>query len=157
MYIIQSLLYCMCASKGKRALAPKLLAICCLLGLVYLIVETVTDAFYYVESLMHSKRCICFTETEVKSVFVFYCLWPVLDMWIFFALSGKSRDSPYTAQGADGKVLLEGETKVFWCWFLSPQRTLRKERCGEVRKVFPLCSCLADLDCPWGEGGLHVW
>ena len=54
----------------------------------------------------------------------------------FFSLSGKSQDSPNTAQGADRKVLFGRENKVFWCWFLSPQRTLRKRRCGEPEKKF---------------------
>lgn len=65
MYIIQCLLYCMNACEGKLALAPQLLAVC-LLDFVYLIAETIADGFHHlcVESLMHLKRCICFTETE---------------------------------------------------------------------------------------------
>lgn len=160
MYIIQCLLYCMSACKGERALAPQLLGICVSLGFC---VPNRRDPsmpvsiLLSVESLMHLKCCICFTETEKKNPFSSSIVFAQSLTCVFFSLSGKSQDSPNTAQGADRKVLFGGENKVFWCWFLSPQRTLRKERCGETKKSFSLCSVLADLDCPWGESGLHVW
>ena len=76
---------------------------------------------------------------------------------VFFSVSGKSQDSPNTAPGADRKVLFGGENKVFWCWSLSPQITVRKERCTETIKGFYYKSFLADLDCSWRESALHVW
>lgn len=127
--------------------------------LVFVLQERrVRSGFYSlsVESLMHLKCCICFTETERIP---FHLLLSLPGPWhVSLSLSGKSQDSPNTAQGADRKVLFGGENKVFWCWFLSPQRTLRKRRCGESKKkFFSLLSLLADLDCPWGESALHVW
>lgn len=115
MYIIQCLLYCMNACEGKLALAPQLLAVC-LLDFVYLIAETIADGFHHlcVESLMHLKRCICFTETE-KNPFSSSIVFAQSLTCVFFPpLSGKSLDSPNTAQGADRKkCFLKGETKVF--------------------------------------------
>ena len=100
---------------------------------VYLIANR--DRFYSlsVESRMHLKCCICFTETK-KNPFSSSIVFAQSLTCVFFSLSGESQDSPNTAQGADRKVLFGGENKVFWCWFLSPQRTLRKERCGETKK-----------------------
>lgn len=157
MYIIQCLLYCISACKGERALASQLLAISLSLGLC---VPNSRDPsvpvsiLLSVESLTHLKCCICFTETE-KNPFSSCIVFAQSLTCVFFSLSGKSQDSPNAAQGADRKVLFGGENKVFWCWFLSPQRTLRKERYGETKKKFS--SSLADFDCPWGESGLHVW
>lgn len=113
----------------------------CLLVFVYWIVETVSAGFYSlsVESRMHLKCCICFTESEKKNPFSSSIVFAQSLTCVFFSLSGKSQDSPNTAQGADRKVLFGGENKVFWCWFLSPQRTLRKERRGETKKKVFLC------------------
>lgn len=81
---------------------------------VYLIVETVCAGVYSlsVESLMHLKCCICFTETE-KNPFSSSIVFAQSLTCVFFSLSGKSQDSPNTAQGADRKVLFGGENKVF--------------------------------------------
>lgn len=107
-------LYCMSACKGGRALAPQLLGICVSLGFS---VPNRRDPsvpvpiLLSVESLMHLKCCICFTETE-KNPFSSSIVFAQSLTCVFFSLSGKSQDSPNTAQGAE-KCFLEGKTKSF--------------------------------------------
>lgn len=135
MYIIQCLLYCMNACEGKLALAPQLLAVC-LLDFVYLIDGGNHQRWFLlcVESLMHLKRCICFTETE-KNPFSSSIVFAQSLTCVFFPpLSGKSLDSPNTAQGADRKkVLFEGGNQSLLMLISFPTKNLRKERCGETK------------------------
>lgn len=107
--------YCLSACEGERALAPQLLAICLSLGCcVPNSSRPVSAGFYALSfgSLMHLKCCICFTETE-RNPFSSSIVFAQSLTCVFFSLSGKSQDSPNTAQGADKKVLFGGENKVF--------------------------------------------
>lgn len=59
------------------------------------------------ESHMHLKCCICFRDRK-KIPFSSSIVFARSLTCVFFSLSGKSQDSPNTAQGAE-KCFLEGE------------------------------------------------
>lgn len=144
--------------KGEHAFALQLLAICLSLDFVYLVERPVSVIVYSlcVEPLTHLKCCICFTETEE---FPFHLLLSLPSPWhAVFSLFQVNLKIHWTLHREQTeKCFFRGENKVFWCWFLSPQRTLWKERFGETGKSFSPSSFLADLDCSWWESGLHVW
>lgn len=51
-----------------------------------------------------------------------------------------------------------GKNKVLLMLISFPSKNLKeREVRRETKKSSCLCSFLADLDCPWGKGGLHVW
>lgn len=87
----------------------------CLLVSVYRTVETVSVGFcsLSVESLMHLKCCICFTETEKKNPFSSSIVFAQSLTCVFFSLSGKSQDSPTLHREQTEKCFLEGKTKSF--------------------------------------------
>lgn len=106
--------YCMSACKGERALAPQPLAICLLIS-VYLIAETRQCQFLrsicWVPYAFEVLRLFLLKQKEIP----FHLLLSLPSPWlVFFSLSGKSQDSPNTAQGADEKSAFGGEkTKSF--------------------------------------------
>lgn len=151
----------MSACKGGRALAPQLLEIfplsVCLLVFVDLIAET---------RRCQSLVCLCWVPYAFEALHLFYrdgkipfhLLLSLPSPWhvsfSHFQVNLKIHLTLHREQRE--KCFLEGKNKVFWCLFLSPQRTLRNEKRGETKNSFFLLF-LANLNCPWGESGLHVW
>lgn len=160
MSIIQCLLYCMSARKDECALAPQLLAICLSLGFF---VPSRNRPWWFLLS-------ICWIHNAFEVLHLFYkdrkknpisssVIFAQSLTYIFLTLSGKSQDSPYTAQGEVRKVLF-GEGNQSLSMLISfPTKNLKETEVVERQKsfFFSFCSVLADFDCPWGECGLHVW
>lgn len=160
MYIIQCLLYCMNACEGELALAPQLLAICLSLGFCVpngrgrrwwflLSISWIPYAFEALH-LFYRDRKNPFSSSIVFAqslTCVFFSLFQV-NLKIHLTLHREQTE----------KVLFEGGNQSLLMLISFPTKNLKE---GEVRrdkkKFFPLCSFLADLDCPWGECGLHVW
>lgn len=113
MYIIQCLLYCMSACKGERALAPQLLATCLSLGFC---VPNSRDRqcrfLLSVESLMHLKCCICFTETE-KNPFSSSIVFAQSLTCVFSLFQVNLKIHPTLHREQTEKCFLEGKTKSF--------------------------------------------
>lgn len=115
MYIIQCLLYCMSACKGERALAPQLLGICVSLGFC---VPNRRDPsvplsiLLSVESLMHLKCCICFTETE-KNPFSSSIVFAQSLTCVFSLFQVNLKIHLTLHREQTEKCFLEGKTKSF--------------------------------------------
>lgn len=116
---------------------------------------------------MHLKCCICFTETEKKNPFSSSIVFAQSLTCVFFSLSGKSQDSPNTAQGAE-KCFLEGKNKVLLMLISFPSKNLKE---GEVRTKKKFFSLLflsrfqlslgrgwsACLTAEWALGSCRCW
>lgn len=128
----------MSACEGRCALAPQMLEIFPL-SVCLLVFCLIAESRRCRSLSLLSPLCIWSAAFVLqrwkKSLFIFYCLCPVLDMsFSHFQVNLKIHLTLHREQTE--KCFLEGKNKVFWCWFLSPQRTLRKERRGETKKKF---------------------
>lgn len=96
-------------------------------------VEAVADGFYYLslESLMHLKRCICFTETE-KNLFSSSIVFAQSLTCVFFSLFQVNLKIHLTLHREQTeKVLFEGENQSLLMLISFPTKNLKE---GEVRR-----------------------
>lgn len=96
----------MTACKDEHASVLQLQAICLSRG--YCVPITETCQFLCLQSPICTWSAAFVLETEKKNPFLSSIVFAQSLTCVFFSLSGKSQDSPNTAQGAE-KCFLEGE------------------------------------------------
>lgn len=138
-YVYHSMSFVLCEClQGRTCLSTTTAGNLFVSWIFLYLVETVRDGFYYlsVGSIMHLKCCICFTKTEKKNPFSSSVIFAQSLTYVFLTLSGKSQDSPYTAQGAVRKVLF-GEGNQSLSMLISfPTKNLKETEVVERQKSF---------------------